>query len=61
MKNLYSDADAKAAIAHYMAKYAAKGCNEDLAIRTYTTRLLGGLGQWHGVLLLQLVQRLGGL
>ena len=45
MKNLYSDADAKAAIAHYMAKYAAKGCNEDLAIRTYTTRLLGGVGQ----------------
>jgi rhamnose utilization protein RhaD (predicted bifunctional aldolase and dehydrogenase)/NAD(P)-dependent dehydrogenase (short-subunit alcohol dehydrogenase family) len=39
MKNLYSDADAKAAI----AKYAAQRCNEDLALRTYTTRLIGGV------------------
>lgn len=42
MKNLYSDSDAKAAIAHYKDKY---GANEDLAIRTYTTRLLGGVGE----------------
>ncbi len=39
MKNLWSDADAKAAI----AKYAKQGCNEDLAIRTYSCRLLGGV------------------
>jgi rhamnose utilization protein RhaD (predicted bifunctional aldolase and dehydrogenase)/NAD(P)-dependent dehydrogenase (short-subunit alcohol dehydrogenase family) len=42
MKNLYSESDAKAAIAHYKTKY---GANEDLAIRTYTTRLLGGVGE----------------
>lgn len=42
MKNLYSDADAQAAIRHYKDKY---GANEDLAIRTYTTRLLGGVGE----------------
>ncbi len=39
MKNLWSDRDAKAAIKHY----ALQGVNEDLAIRTYTTRLLGGV------------------
>lgn len=39
MKNLWSDRDAKAAIAHY----AKQGVNADLAIRTYTTRLLGGV------------------
>jgi rhamnose utilization protein RhaD (predicted bifunctional aldolase and dehydrogenase)/NAD(P)-dependent dehydrogenase (short-subunit alcohol dehydrogenase family) len=39
MKNLYSQADANAAI----AKYGALGANEDLAIRTYTTRLIGGV------------------
>lgn len=39
MKNLWSDRDAKAAIAHY----AKQGVNEDLALRTYTTRLLGGV------------------
>jgi rhamnose utilization protein RhaD (predicted bifunctional aldolase and dehydrogenase)/NAD(P)-dependent dehydrogenase (short-subunit alcohol dehydrogenase family) len=39
MKNLWSDADAKAAV----AKYLAQGCNEDLAIRTYSCRLLGGV------------------
>jgi len=39
MKNLWSDRDAKAAIRHY----AALGVNEDLAVRTYTTRLLGGV------------------
>ncbi len=38
MKNLWSDSDAKTAIAHH----AAKGINEDLALRVYTTRLLGG-------------------
>ncbi|MBV8412128.1 MAG: bifunctional aldolase/short-chain dehydrogenase [Alphaproteobacteria bacterium] len=38
MKNLWSDSDAKAAI----ASHAAKGINEDLALRVYTTRLLGG-------------------
>ena len=39
MKNLWSDRDAKAAIAHY----AKQGVNRDLALRTYTTRLLGGV------------------
>lgn len=39
MKNLWSDREAKAAIRHY----AAQGVNEDLALRTYTTRLLGGV------------------
>ncbi|MDP2373436.1 bifunctional aldolase/short-chain dehydrogenase [Reyranella sp.] len=38
MQNLWSDGDAKAAIAHH----AARGINEDLALRVYTTRLLGG-------------------
>ena len=38
MKNLWSDADAKAAV----ARYAGMGVNADLALRTYTTRLLGG-------------------
>jgi rhamnose utilization protein RhaD (predicted bifunctional aldolase and dehydrogenase)/NAD(P)-dependent dehydrogenase (short-subunit alcohol dehydrogenase family) len=38
MKSLWSDADAKAAI----ARYGEKGINEDLALRVYTTRLLGG-------------------
>jgi rhamnose utilization protein RhaD (predicted bifunctional aldolase and dehydrogenase)/NAD(P)-dependent dehydrogenase (short-subunit alcohol dehydrogenase family) len=42
MKNLYSEADAKAAIAHYKEEY---GANEDLAIRTYTTRILGQVGE----------------
>ena len=39
MKNLWSETEAKAAV----AKYAAQGCNEDLAIRTYSCRLLGGV------------------
>jgi rhamnose utilization protein RhaD (predicted bifunctional aldolase and dehydrogenase)/NAD(P)-dependent dehydrogenase (short-subunit alcohol dehydrogenase family) len=39
MKNLWSKADAEAAV----AKYAAQGVNRDLAVRTYTTRLLGGV------------------
>ena len=38
MQNLWSDSDAKAAI----ARHAAKGIGEDLALRVYTTRLLGG-------------------
>ena len=38
MQNLWSDGDAKAAI----AQHAAKGIGEDLALRVYTTRLLGG-------------------
>ncbi|MCW5773115.1 MAG: bifunctional aldolase/short-chain dehydrogenase [Rhodospirillaceae bacterium] len=38
MKSRWSDSDAKAAI----AKYAAQGHGEDMALRVYTTRLLGG-------------------
>src|SRR3979411_3195678 len=38
MQNLWSDGDAKSAI----ARHAAKGIGEDLALRVYTTRLLGG-------------------
>lgn len=37
MKSRWSDSDAQAAI----AKYAPQGVNEDLALRVYTTRLLG--------------------
>src|SRR5262245_20895541 len=38
MQNLWSDSDAKAAI----ASHGKKGVGEDLALRVYTTRLLGG-------------------
>jgi rhamnose utilization protein RhaD (predicted bifunctional aldolase and dehydrogenase)/NAD(P)-dependent dehydrogenase (short-subunit alcohol dehydrogenase family) len=38
MKNLWSDSDAKTAV----AQHAARGIGEDLALRVYTTRLLGG-------------------
>src|SRR5215475_12931032 len=38
MENLWKDSDAKAAI----ASHAKKGIGEDLALRVYTTRLLGG-------------------
>jgi len=38
MRNLWSDKDARAAV----KKYATQGVNEDLALRTYSTRLLGG-------------------
>jgi len=38
MENLWSDRDAEAAVEHY----GAAGINRDLALRTYTTRLLGG-------------------
>ncbi|HEX4272770.1 MAG TPA: bifunctional aldolase/short-chain dehydrogenase [Rhizomicrobium sp.] len=37
MQSNWSDADAK----DFISRYAAKGVNEDLAVRTYTTRLLG--------------------
>lgn len=38
MQNLWNDAEAEAMV----AAYAQKGVNRDLALRTYTTRLLGG-------------------
>ena len=38
MKSLWSDKDAR----EFVARYAEKGVNADLALRTYTTRLLGG-------------------
>ncbi|MCW8969789.1 MAG: bifunctional aldolase/short-chain dehydrogenase [Rhodospirillales bacterium] len=38
MKNLWSEKDARAAV----RQYAKQGANKDLALRTYTTRLLGG-------------------
>ena len=38
MDNLWRDEDAE----HTVAAYAQKGVNRDLALRTYTTRLLGG-------------------
>ncbi len=38
MKSRWSDSDAK----DFVNRYAEKGINEDLALRTYTTRLLGG-------------------
>jgi rhamnose utilization protein RhaD (predicted bifunctional aldolase and dehydrogenase)/NAD(P)-dependent dehydrogenase (short-subunit alcohol dehydrogenase family) len=39
VKNLWNDKDAAAAV----AKYKAAGANDDLAIRTYSCRLLGGV------------------
>ena len=38
MKSLWSDSTAQ----EYIAKYGAKGVSPDLALRVYTTRLLGG-------------------
>jgi len=38
MRDLWSDRDAKSAV----KLYSSQGANEDLALRTYTTRLLGG-------------------
>ncbi len=38
MQSRWSDADAK----DFIARYAGKGVNAELALRTYTTRLLGG-------------------
>ncbi|MGZ5935539.1 MAG: bifunctional aldolase/short-chain dehydrogenase, partial [Rhizomicrobium sp.] len=37
MKSRWSDSDAEA----FVVRYAAQGVNRDLALRTYTTRLLG--------------------
>ena len=37
MKNLWNDAEAEKLVEHY-----AKGVGRDLALRVYTTRLLGG-------------------
>ena len=37
MRNLWSDRDARTAV----KSYRGQGVNEDLALRTYTTRLLG--------------------
>ncbi|MBQ9353676.1 bifunctional aldolase/short-chain dehydrogenase [Phyllobacterium sp.] len=41
MKNLWNDKEAE----DMVAVYAAKGINRDLALRTYTTRLLGSVPQ----------------
>jgi len=41
MKNLWTNSDAEAAV----ARYGEKGINRDLALRVYTTRLLGGVPQ----------------
>ncbi|MCK5813678.1 MAG: hypothetical protein KAH03_05445 [Cocleimonas sp.] len=38
MKSLWSDQEAQQIIAHY----GEQGINEDIALRVYTTRLLGG-------------------
>ena len=38
MESLWSDSDARSAI----DRYGREGVNEDVALRTYTTRLLGG-------------------
>ena len=38
MKNLWNSLKAK----QYIAKYSKKGIKEDLALRIYTTHLLGG-------------------
>src|SRR5690606_2924469 len=38
MKNLWNDSDAEKIV----AAYAAKGVDRELALRVYTTRLLGG-------------------
>jgi rhamnose utilization protein RhaD (predicted bifunctional aldolase and dehydrogenase)/NAD(P)-dependent dehydrogenase (short-subunit alcohol dehydrogenase family) len=38
MKSLWSDSEAES----FIARYADKGVNRDLALRVYTTRLLGG-------------------
>ena len=39
MNNLWSDGEAEATV----ARYARQGVNRDLALRVYTTRLLGGV------------------
>ena len=40
MKSAWSDADARAAVAHYTT-LDPRGCTEDLALRVYSSRLLG--------------------
>ncbi len=40
MLSAWSDADARAAVAHYTARYPGS-CNEDLALRVYSSRLIG--------------------
>ena len=40
MRSAWSDADARAAVAHYTARDPLR-CNEDLALRVYSSRLLG--------------------
>lgn len=40
MQSAWSDAEAHAAIAEYTARYPGR-CNEDLALRVYTSRLIG--------------------
>ncbi len=40
MHSAWSDADARAAVAHYTDRYPGS-CNEDLALRVYSARLLG--------------------
>lgn len=40
MHSAWSDADARAAVAHYTTKFP-RTCNEDVALRVYTSRLLG--------------------
>ncbi len=40
IESCWSDADALAAVAHYTARYP-RTCNEDLALRVYTSRLIG--------------------
>ena len=40
MRSAWSDADARAAVSHYIARYP-RSCNEDVALRVYSSRLLG--------------------
>jgi rhamnose utilization protein RhaD (predicted bifunctional aldolase and dehydrogenase)/NAD(P)-dependent dehydrogenase (short-subunit alcohol dehydrogenase family) len=40
MLSAWSDADARAAVAHYTSRYPGT-CNEDLALRVYSSRLIG--------------------
>jgi len=51
MKSLWSDAEAKA----FIDRYAARGVAEDLALRVYTSRLLGSEPRLvqHGSFILQ--------
>jgi rhamnose utilization protein RhaD (predicted bifunctional aldolase and dehydrogenase)/NAD(P)-dependent dehydrogenase (short-subunit alcohol dehydrogenase family) len=40
MRSAWSDAEARAAVAEYTGRYP-RTCNEDVALRTYTSRLIG--------------------